>query len=202
MKKSTLTTIIVVAVVALLGIWMYNGYNEMVVEQENVESVWAQVEAQYQRRNDLIPGIAKAAKGDANREIATLTALFEARSKATSVTVDPSNMTEEQLANYQQAQSDISSAFSRLLVSVEAYPDLKANQSFQKLIDEWTGTENRIAAARITFNEEAKKYNTLIRKFPKNILASIFGFNIKPYFKSEEGAENTKKLMESIDFDF
>ena len=199
MKKSTLTTIIVVAVVALLGIWMYNGYNAMVVEQENIESVWAQVEAQYQRRNDLIPGIAKTVKGDANREIATLQAVFEARSKATSITVDPSNMTEEQLANFQSAQSDIASAFSRLLVSVEAYPDLKANQSFQKLIDEWTGTENRIAVARMTFNDEAKKYNTLIRKFPNNILASIFNFNVKPYFKSEEGAEKAPVIP---DFDF
>ncbi len=199
MKKSTLTTIIVVAVIALLGIWMMNGYNAMVVEQENVETAWGQVQAQYQRRNDLIPGIAKVVKGDANREIATLQAVFEARSKATAVTVDPANMTEEQLANFQSAQSDIASAFSRLLVSVEAYPDLKANQSFQKLIDEWTGTENRIAVARINFNEQAQKYNTLIRKFPNNIVASFFKFNAKPYFKSEEGAENAPEIP---DFDF
>ena len=199
MKKSTLITIVLIALLALLGLWMMNGYNAMVVEQENVETAWGQVESQYQRRNDLIPGIAKVVKGDANREIATLQGVFEARSKATAVTVDPSNMTEEQLDNFQSAQSDIASAFSRLLVSVEAYPDLKANQSFQKLIDEWTGTENRIAVARINFNEQAQKYNTLIRKFPNNIVANFFKFNTKPYFKSEEGAEKAPVIP---DFEF
>ncbi len=196
--KKTLVWVGLIAVVAILVLWMVSGYNKMVTEEENVETAWAQVETQYQRRSDLIPNIVNTVKGYANYEGQTLQNVIEARSKASSIQIDPSNMTEEQLANFQQAQGEVSSALSRLLVTVEQYPDLKAGEQFKALIAELEGTENRITVARTTFNTEAQSFNTLIRRFPNNIVADIFGFSKKPYFKAEEGAEKAP----SVQFEF
>ena len=196
--KKTLVWVGLIAVVAILVLWMVSGYNKMVTEEENVENAWAQVEAQYQRRSDLIPNIVSTVKGYADYEGSTLQGVIEARSKASSVQIDPSNMTEEQLAAFQQAQGEVSSALNRLLVTVEQYPDLKAGEQFKALITELEGTENRIAVARNNFNNVAKEYNTLIRRFPNNIVAGIFGFSKKPYFKAEEGAEKAP----AVNFEF
>ena len=161
----------------------------MVTEQENVEQAWGQVETQYQRRMDLIPNLVSTVKGLADKEQAILTGVIEARAKATQVTIDPSNITPNQLQAFEQAQSAVGSALSRLLVTVEKYPELKMDQGFMNLQAQLEGTENRIAVARQTFNECAQTYNTFIRKFPNNIVASIFGFERKPYFESQQGAD-------------
>lgn len=194
MKKS-LVVIIVIAVVALfLFMWVNSKYNSMVTAEEEVSTEWAKVESQYQRRADLIPNLVSTVKGYAAHEERTLTAVIEARAKATSITIDPSNLTEESLQQFQGAQDQISSALSRLMMVREQYPDLKANQQFLELQAQLEGTENRIAVARDRFNEAAKGYNVQIRKFPSNIIASLFGFQAKPYFKSQAGAENAPKV--------
>lgn len=166
----------------------------MVTADEGVSTEWAKVESQYQRRTDLIPNLVSTVKGYAAHEEGTLTAVIEARAKATSITIDPSNLTEESLQKFQGAQDQISSALSRLMMVREQYPDLKANQQFLELQAQLEGTENRIAVARDRFNEAAKGYNVQIRKFPSNILASLFGFDAKPYFKSQAGAETAPKV--------
>ncbi len=194
MKKGILSTIIVVAVLALVALWMVQGYNRMVTEQENVEQAWGQVETQYQRRMDLIPNLVSTAKGLADKEQAILTGVIEARAKATQVTIDPTNITPNQLQAFEQAQSAVGSALSRLLVTIEKYPELKMDQGFLNLQAQLEGTENRIAVARHTFNECAQTYNTLIRKFPNNIVASMFGFERKPYFQAQEGADTAPKV--------
>ena len=194
MKKGTFSTILVVAVLALVALWMVRGYNRMVTEQENVEQAWGQVETQYQRRMDLIPNLVTTVKGAAEKETAALTGVIEARAKATQVTIDPSNIAPEQLQAFEQAQSGVSSALSRLLVAIEKYPDVKFNKDFQNLEAQLEGTENRIAVARHTFNECAQTYNTLIRKFPNNLIASMFGFERKPYFQSQQGADVAPKV--------
>jgi len=192
--KKTLTWVGIIAVIAILILWMVSGYNKMVTEEENVETAWSKVESQYQRRNDLIPNVVNAVKGAADYEKSTLEAVVEARAKATSLTIDPSKMTEEQLANFQQVQGEVSSSLSRLLVTIERYPELKANENFKELIAELEGTENRITVARNAFNDAAKEFNTLIRRFPNNIIAGMFGFEKKPYFKAEEGAEKAPQV--------
>lgn len=194
MKKSILWIIIVVAVIAIIGTWLAGGYNAMVTEQENVETSWAQVENQYQRRLDLIPNLVATVKGYATHEAQTLENVIAARAKATQITIDPTNMTAEQLQTYQAAQGELSQALGRLLAVSEAYPDLKANENFRDLQTQLEGTENRITVARNTFNETAKTYNTLIRKFPNNIVAGMFGFEKKPYFEAETGAEHAPKV--------
>ena len=168
---------------------MVKGYNRMVTEQENVEQAWGQVETQYQRRMDLIPNLVSTVKGLADKEQAILTGVIEARAKATQVTIDPSNITPNQLQAFEQAQSAVGSALSRLLVTVEKYPELKMDQGFINLQAQLEGTENRIAVARQTFNECAQTYNTFIRKFPNNLVAYMFGFERKPYFESQQGAD-------------
>lgn len=194
MKKS-LVVIIVIAVVALfLFVWGNSKYNSLVTAEEEVSTEWAKVESQYQRRADLIPNLVSTVKGYAAHEERTLTAVIEARAKATSITIDPSNLTEESLQQFQGAQDQISSALSRLMMVREQYPDLKANQQFLELQAQLEGTENRIAVARDRFNEAAKGYNVQIRKFPSNIIASLFGFQAKPYFKSQAGAETAPKV--------
>ena len=165
------------------------GYNTMVSKDENVKGKWAQVENAYQRRADLIPNLVSTVKGAAQHEEGTLTAVVEARAKATSVTVDPSNLTEEAVANFQQTQDALSQSIGRLLVSVEAYPDLKANASFQELQVQLEGTENRISVERKAYNEAVQDYNTTVRSFPANIMAGIFGFKAKGTFKAVEGAD-------------
>lgn len=190
MKKKLLFA----AVIAFSFIFSSCGYNTMVSKQENVESAWANVENQYQRRADLIPNLVNTVKGYAQHESQTLQAVIEARSKATSVQIDPSNMTEEDLAKFQQAQDQVSSAISRLLVVAEAYPDLKANTNFLELQSQLEGTENRIAVERRKFNEAAQEYNSYIKSFPQLITAKIFNFDPKPYFKAQAGAETAPQV--------
>lgn len=185
--KRGIITIIIFTVVALM--MSSCSYNKMVEKQEEVEAQWAQVENVYQRRADLIPNIVNTVKGYAQHEESTLTAVIEARAKATSITIDPTNINPDDLEKFQAAQDQLSSAVSRLLVSVEQYPDLKANEQFMALITELEGSENRIAVERRKFNEVAKDYNQYIRKFPHNIVASIFGFEKVGYFKAKEGAD-------------
>jgi LemA protein len=165
------------------------GYNTMVSKDENVKGKWAQVENAYQRRADLVPNLVATVKGAAEHEQGTLTAVVEARAKATSVTVDPSNLSEEAIAEYQQTQDALSLSIGRLLVSVEAYPDLKANANFQELQAQLEGTENRISVERRAYNEAVQDYNTTVRSFPNNIMASLFGFKAKGTFQAQAGAE-------------
>ena len=165
------------------------GYNTMVSKDENVKAKWAQVENAYQRRADLIPNLVATVKGAAEHEQGTLKSVVEARAKATSVTVDPSNLSEEAIAEYQQTQDALSQSIGRLLVSVEAYPDLKANSNFQELQAQLEGTENRISVERRAYNEAVQDYNTTVRSFPNNIMASLFGFKSKGTFQAQPGAE-------------
>lgn len=192
MKKSTII-IIVVAVIAV--IWGISGYNGLVSMDEGVQTKWADVETQYQRRADLIPNLVNTVKGYAAHESETLQAVVEARAKATSMNIDPSNMSAEQIANFQKAQDGVSSALSRLLVTVEKYPDLKANENFKELQVQLEGTENRISVARRDYNESARNYNTTLRSFPKNILAGMFGFEKKAYFEAQEGSEQAPTVQ-------
>ena len=194
MKKGKLLWI--VAIVVALGLfgWCKNTYNGMVSADEGVQSAWSQVENVYQRRADLIPNLVATVKGYAEHESGTLEAVVAARAKATQTTVDPSQLTAENIAKFQAAQGELGSALGRLLVTVERYPDLKANQNFLELQAQLEGTENRISTERMKFNETAKSYNTLIRSFPQNILASIFSSTPKGYFKAAEGSENAPKV--------
>ena len=180
--------IFVLAVVALI-VLSSCGYNTMVSKDEEVNSQWANVENAYQRRADLIPNLVSTVKGYAAHEQETLTQVVEARSKATQTVVDPTNITDEQLAEFQQRQSELGSAIGRLLLIQEAYPDLKANQNFLALQDELTGSENRIAVERNRFNQSAQDFNAYIRQFPRVIYAGWFGFKSKAYFQSAPGAE-------------
>ncbi|MDD4142346.1 MAG: LemA family protein [Bacteroidales bacterium] len=186
MKKSIFW---ILAVVAIIVIWGISAYNKIVKSEEAVEAQWGQVENVYQRRADLIPNLVNTVKGYAAHEQETFTAVIEARSKATSVTIDPTNITESNLTQFEAAQSELSNALSKLMVVVERYPELKANENFLQLQAQLEGTENRIAVERKRFNETAQEFNTLIRVFPKNILASMFGFEKKAYFKAAEGAD-------------
>ena len=190
-NKGLIITIVVIVLVALWGISSYNG---LVGMDENVSNKWANVETQYQRRSDLIPNLVNTVKGYAKHESQTLEAVMAARSQATQVKIDPSNCTPQQLAAYQKAQGDVTTALGKLLAITENYPDLKANQNFLELQSQLEGTENRINVARRDFNEAAKQYNTSIRRFPKNIIAGMFGFEKKAYFEAEKGAEQAPKV--------
>ncbi len=164
--------------------------NKLIDREENVESAWAQVENQYQRRADLIPNLVNTVRGAADFEQETLTSVIEARSQATSVNISADDLNDPaKLAQYQQAQQQLSGALSRLLVTVERYPELKANANFRDLQAQLEGTENRISTERKRFNDAAQGYNTAIRKFPASIIASIGGFERKAYFEAEQGAE-------------
>lgn len=192
MKKSSIILIVVAAVLVLWGITAYNG---LVTMEENVTKEWANVETQYQRRADLIPNLVSTVKGYATHEKETLEGIVEARSKATQIKVDVDNLTPEKLAEYQKAQGDVTTALGKLLAITENYPDLKANQNFLELQAQLEGTENRINVARKTFNDTAQGYNTAIRRFPKSILAGLFGFEKKAYFQAEEGADKAPKVQ-------
>lgn len=198
MKKGCLIGLIfgslAVLFVIIMVLWGIRVYNNMVSMNEAVVSQWGNVETQYQRRMDLIPNFVNTVKGAANFEQQTLSQVIEARSRATSVTVDPSNLSEEALARFQDAQGEISSALSRLMVVVEQYPEIKATQNFRDLQVELEGTENRIAVERRKFNEVAQAYNAYIKRFPNNFIASIGGFQPKGYFKSVEGAEKAPEV--------
>ena len=181
MKKSTLFAIIVLALIAIIALWGVKSYNQIVTAEENVETAWSQVENQYQRRSDLIPNLVNTVKGYAAHE--------QASAQATAIKLDATQMTADQIQAFNDAQGQLSMALGRLMAVSEAYPDLKANQNFLELQAQLEGTENRITVARNTFNEQAKAYNVLIRRFPKNIIAQMFGFEKKPYFEAEAGAE-------------
>jgi len=189
MKRSYVTLIVIVAVVLVLFFWIKGMYNSMVRTDETVSQAWAQVENVYQRRADLVPNLVATVKGYAEHESSTLEAVVEARAKATQATVDPSTLSEEELARFMSAQNELGTAIGRLLVSVERYPDLKANQNFLELQAQLEGTENRITVERQKFNEAARNYNVTIRRFPNNIFAGMFGFEKKGYFEASEGAE-------------
>ena len=194
-NKKPFILIGIVALIILIGGWLMKGYNGMVNEDENVNLQWGEVENQYQRRLDLIPNLVNVVKGYASHEKETLEGVIEARAKAIQTTIDPSNMTEEQLANFQKAQDGLSGALNRLMVVVEKYPELKANENFLQLQAQLEGTENRITVARKSYNDAATIYNKLVRRFPNNMLARIFGFSVRPQFKAQEGAESAPTVQ-------
>ena len=189
MKRGYVVIIVIVAVVLVLFFWIKGMYNSMVRMDEGVSSAWAQVENVYQRRADLVPNLVATVKGYAEHESSTLEAVVNARAKATQMTVDPSSLSEAEIAQFTAAQDELGAAIGRLLVSVERYPDLKANQNFLELQAQLEGTENRITVERQKFNEAARSYNVTIRRFPNNIFAGMFGFEKKGYFEASEGAE-------------
>jgi len=194
MKKGLITGVVVIAVVVAAFVWVKNVYNQMVVSDEYVQASWSQVENVYQRRADLIPNLVATVKGYAAHESETLEGVVAARAKATQVTVDPADLTPEALEQFNQAQGELSAALGRLLLIQENYPDLKANQNFMELQAQLEGTENRITTERMKYNEAAKSFNTGIRRFPDNIVASIFGFEKKGYFEAQAGAETAPKV--------
>lgn len=188
---------ILLAFSVLLGITLLLpscGYNSMVQKEEAIEGAWAQVENQYQRRADLIPNLVKTVESAAIREQDILQGVVSARSKATQVTIDPKNLSQEELDKFDAAQGELSQALGRLLMITENYPQLQSIQGYTGLMDELSGTENRIATERMRFNETVQDYNTYIRKFPANIVAGIFGFKSKPYFKAKPGTEEAPEL--------
>ena len=194
MKKLGCLAIILIALIVVV-LWGFGKYNSLVKEEQNVERAWSDVENQYQRRADLIPNLVETVKGYAAHESETLQNVIEARAKATSVQVDSKNLTEESIQQYQAAQTELGSALGRLLVSVERYPDLKANQNFLELQSQLEGTENRINNARDAFNSAAQTYNTAIRVFPANLVAKLTGFDAKAYFKAAAGSEEAPKVQ-------
>ncbi len=194
MKKGIITLIVVAVVAIGLFSWVKSAYNGMVKGDEGVQAAWSQVENVYQRRADLIPNLVATVKGYAEHESETLESVVAARSKATQMTLDAENLTPEALEKYQKAQGELSNALGRLLMIQENYPDLKANQNFLDLQSQLEGTENRITVERQKFNETARAYNTLIRQFPKNIIAGMFGFEKKPYFEADETAKTAPKV--------
>ncbi len=198
MSKLVKTILVIVLILAVLAGFFVKPYNNMVQKDEGCSQAWANVENAYQRRMDLIPNLVKTVQGAADYEKGTLEAVIEARAKATSVQVDPSNLTEESIAKFQAAQDQLSSALSRLMVVVERYPELKANQNFLELQAQLEGTENRIAVERGKYNETVNDYNSYIRKFPNNIIAGMFNFDKKGYFKAAEGADKAP----DVEFNF
>jgi LemA protein len=170
------------------------GYNTMVEQQETVDQKWANVQTQYQRRADLIDNLVATVKGAAENEKSILTDVIEARSKATSMNINADELTPENIKKFQDAQSQLSGAFSKLMVSVERYPEIKSNQNFRDLQVQIEGTENRIAVARTDFNTAVKEYNAYIRKIPQNIIAGFAGFEKKGYFEADSGTEKAPKV--------
>ena len=194
MKKSWIIIGIIIVALIILYRLSVTPYNSMVRMEEQITSQWAQVENVYQRRADLIPNLVNTVKGYATFERETITGVIEARARATQVTINPEGLTPEALQKFQQAQGDLGSALSRLMVVVERYPELKANQNFLELQAQLEGSENRIAVERNKFNETVQRYNAYIRSIPNNIIASIFGFAKKPYFEAETGAEKVPEV--------
>jgi LemA protein len=194
MKTNRIIVIVLAVVVVLLISRGCGSYNRLVTLNEQVNREWANVENVYQRRSDLIPNLVNTVKGYAAHEQETLTQVVEARADATRVTIDPSNMTDEDLRRFQAAQGQLNSALSRLIAVAENYPDLKANQNFLELQAQLEGTENRIAVERRNFNQTVTTYNSEIRKFPMVIFAGMFGFKYRPYFESAEGADQAPKV--------
>ncbi|MCH2489397.1 MAG: LemA family protein [Flavobacteriales bacterium] len=196
--KKWIPIIVIIGIVILAGAYMASLNNRLVTLDEAVNAQWGNVESTYQRRADLIPNIVSTAKGYAEFEQETLIKVTEARSKATSITIDPSNITPAQLEQFQQAQQGLTSALSRLLAVFERYPELKANEQFKELINELERTENRINVERERYNEKARVYNTEVKQFPAKLFAGLLGFDERAYFKAEAGAENAP----DVEFDF
>ncbi len=194
-SKGWIIAAVVVVVVIIMVSWGTGIYNNLVSKEETVNQQWANVENVYQRRTDLIPNLVATVKGVANFEQSTLTAVIEARAKATSVNINPKNLDEASLQKFQQAQDGVSSALGRLMVVVEKYPDLKATQNFSELQAQLEGTENRITVERRTFNETAQSYNTYLRSFPASMFAGMMGFQKKAYFQAQAGADKAPKVQ-------
>ena len=195
MSKKTLTSIVVLGVLAIVIIWGVGRYNAIITAEENVNTAWSQVENQYQRRADLIPNLVETVKGYAAHESATLEDVIAARAKATQVVVDPTNATAEQIAAFQAAQGELSQALGRLMAISENYPDLKASQNFAALQSQLEGTENRITVARNNFNEMARQFNTMIRRFPTNLIANAMNAEKRPYFEANDGADKAPQVQ-------
>ncbi|TXB65985.1 LemA family protein [Vicingus serpentipes] len=195
MKKSLIILGVVALIIMIAISSIVGSYNNMVTMDESVSGQWSQVENVYQRRADLIPNLVNTVKGYASHEKETLEGVIEARSKATQTTIDPSKLNAESIKQFAAAQDGLSSALSKLMVVVERYPDLKANQNFLELQAQLEGTENRISVERKKFNDTAKEYNTFIRKFPKNIWAGMFGFEKRDYFEAQAGAEKAPEVQ-------
>ncbi len=196
-KGCLIAVAVLVLVVVLSGLWLAGRYNKMVElrsGENGYEKVWADVQAQYQRRSDLIPNLVATVKGYADFEQKTLTDVVEARAKATQITVDPSQLTPAALEQFQSAQGELSQALGRLMVVAERYPDLKANQNFLELQSQLEGTENRISVARQRFNQAASAYNAYILKFPSNLIAGMFGFDRATLFQADESAQEAPKV--------
>ncbi len=194
LTKGWIILIVLIAIVIILVSWGSGVYNKMVTQDETVGKAWANVENVYQRRADLIPNLVATVKGVADFEKSTLTEVIEARAKATSVTVDPTNLNAQSMQQFQAAQDGLSSALARLMVVVERYPELKATQNFMELQAQLEGTENRITVERMKFNEAAQAYNTYIKRLPGRIFAGWFGFEQKIYFEAQKGAETAPKV--------
>ena len=194
LNRTKLFLIIAVAVIAMAVVWIANTYNRMVVAQEAVSTEWSNVESQYQRRADLIPNLVATVKGYATHESQTLEAVVNARAKATQMTVDMSNFSRDDFEKYQEVQGELNSALGRLMMITENYPDLKANQNFRDLQEQLEGTENRIQVARQSYNNTARAYNTLIRRFPNNIFSGMFGFDIVTYFHADPSAAQAPQV--------
>lgn len=193
MRNLTLAIVLIILGLVIL-VPGCNTYNKLVDLDENVENAWGKVESDYQRRADLIPNLVNTVKGVADFEQETLTAVTQARARATSVNIDPSNLSAEKLAEFQQAQGQLSQSLGRLLVAVERYPELKANQSFLELQAQLEGTENRIKVARNNYNDVVTQYNKAVRRFPNSLFASIFGFDRRAQFEAEAGAEEAPEV--------
>jgi LemA protein len=195
MKKNTLTLIIILVVVVILGGCGVSKYNNIVRQDQAVKSKWSNVEAQYQRRADLIPNLVSTVKGAANFEKETLTQVMEARAKATQITIKGEDLTPEKVQQYQAAQGQLSTALGRLLAVSEAYPELKANQNFRDLQAQLEGTENRITVARNDFTTAVETFNGTVSTFPNNIVAGFGGFKAKEYYMADKGSENAPKVQ-------
>ena len=194
MRGRSLTTIVIVGIIALFLFWGCGSYNNLVQQDETVKKSWNYVQSQYQRRSDLIPNLVSTVKGEANFERGTLTDVINARARATAIQVNPEDLTPEKIQQFQQAQGQLSTALGRLLAVAEAYPNLRANDAFRNLQTQLEGTENRIAVARNDFNDAVQVYNTKVRTFPTNIFAGIMGFHPRQGFTAEPGAQNAPKV--------
>ena len=194
MSTKNITLIVIGALILILGWTGCNGYNGLVVQDENVNNAWNKVQSDYQRRADLIPNLVNTVKGEANFEQETLTKVIEARASATQMKIDPKDLTPEKLEQFQAAQGQLSQALGRLLVVTENYPNLRANEAFRGLQTQLEGTENRIKTARNDFNDAVKDYNVKVRRFPMNIFAGMFGFRPKEGFKAEAGSEKAPEV--------
>ncbi len=194
MKKGLIVIIVIAAIFLAAFLWIKNSYNGLVNGDESVKAAWSQVENVYQRRADLIPNLVATVKGYASHESETLEGVVSARAKATQITVDPAKLDAEGIAKFQAAQGELSQAIGKLIMLKENYPELKANQNFLELQAQLEGTENRISTERKKYNDTARNYNTMVRSFPKNIIASLFGFETKGYFEASEEAKTAPKV--------